>query len=232
MKETLGTKVYVLNQLGTKSKQKFEFSFTPESVTSKKRAWFGKDELALLEMLILRTKYLYSILPCLETKDAICFLEWSRDELELLTEQVSKKEAVAYATFEKVKGHIYNISGPAKTRDRQLIFIRRSGGAISYDREWPGIQSQEIIRMLIARIKHLGRYLDKKSVEMIVWTLRMTLFCYEFRAKRRKEEEVNRKADDHDDGERYKPWRHDYFLDGTIENMKVGTDGHIILPTS
>lgn len=232
MKEAKSTKAYTLNQLGTSEKQTFEFCFTPRSITGSNARWFGKDELALLEALIKRTKYLDSILPCLETKDAVCFLEWSKTELEILTEKITKKKAMPFVNTEKVKGHIYSIYGPPKARSRQLTFICRSSEAITYEREWPGLQSQEVIRMLIARTRHIGHYLDKKSVKVIVWALRMSLLCYEFRAKRRKEEKVNRKDQNHDDLVRYKPWRHDYFLSSTIENMKVGSDGHIIQSTN
>jgi hypothetical protein len=228
VKETKSTKAYRLRQLGTKELQTFEFSFTPNAVTSTHLRWFGKDELALLEVLIRRTEYLDLILPCLETKDAICFLEWSRSELEILVEQVTKKEARPSIATEKVAGHIYSIYGPPKAKDRQLVFIRRSGGAVTYESEWPGLQSQEVIRMLIGRMRHIGRYLGRHSVKMIVWTLRMSLSSYELRAERRKNERVNRQSDNHDDCVRYKPWRHDYFLSSTIENMKIGDDGHII----
>lgn len=51
-------------------------------------------------------------------------------------------------------GHIYELDGdgfdiPSQT----LTFVKRSGGAITYEHEWPGLTTQSVNRAIIAQIK-------------------------------------------------------------------------------
>lgn len=50
-------------------------------------------------------------------------------------------------------GHIYVVDqGP---RSIQLKFVKRSGGAVHYVEEWPGVQTQAVMRMCIDYVKSL-----------------------------------------------------------------------------
>lgn len=130
-------------------------------------------------------------------------------------------------------GHVYLLKGLGGG-DQELRFIKRSGGAIQYKEEWLGLQTQEILRVLIDRTEYLNSIIPCVESEDSLWHLRMALFLYEVRAYRRKHEGLNRKVPEHDDAERPRPWRDGPFQDipfneQDIEKYPVGTDGHIIL---
>lgn len=132
-------------------------------------------------------------------------------------------------------GHIYRLKEIGTDPGIQyLMFIKRSGGAVKYDEEWPGLQTQEVLRALIDRTKYLDSIIPCAETKDAVYHLRMALFMYEVRAYRRKQEEVNRKAPRHDDSERPHGWRELPFGDipfseHEIEKRLVGLDGHILL---
>lgn len=129
-------------------------------------------------------------------------------------------------------GHIYELDNLGGGKQR-LVFVKRSGGAIQYDEEWEGLQTQEVLRALIDRTKYLYDVLPCAETGDALWHLRMALYMYEVRAYRRKQEDVNRKAPEHDDTERPRPWRkcpHNVpFNEQDIEQRPVGEDGHIVL---
>jgi hypothetical protein len=58
------------------------------------------------------------------------------------------------------EGHIYRISKPggwlSLLNKQTLTFVKRSGGAVTYKKEWSGIQTQAVMRAIIDR---LGDYL-------------------------------------------------------------------------
>lgn len=131
-------------------------------------------------------------------------------------------------------GHIFEmqqLGGGTQT----ITFVKRSGGAISYEDEWPGVQVQEVLRVLIARTKYLHSILPcTESLDAICY-LRMTLFMYEVRAWRRKQESLNRREGAHDDTARSRSWREEPFDDVPfsefeIELLPTGEDGHIVIP--
>jgi hypothetical protein len=132
-------------------------------------------------------------------------------------------------------GHIYELQGLGGG-DQTLTFIKRSGGAIKYDKEWPGLQTQEVLRALIDRTKYLNDVLPCTETQDALWYLRRVLYLYELRAWRRKQEAVNREAPEHDDTARGRPWRelpHEApFNEQDIELRPTGPDGHIILDES
>jgi hypothetical protein len=130
-------------------------------------------------------------------------------------------------------GHIYDLTQLGGGVQR-ISFVKRSGGAITYEAEWSGVQSQEVIRMLIDRTKYLRDILSSVETEDAIYHLRMALFMYEVRAYRRKQEGVNRREPSHDDSERPRPWRARPFEDipfdeFEIELRPIGPDGHIVL---
>ena len=132
-------------------------------------------------------------------------------------------------------GHVYELKQLGDPATQRLIFAKRSGGAIKYHREWPGLQTQEVLRALIDRTKYLYNVLPCTETDDALWHLRMALYLYEVRAYRRKQEQVNRKAPVHDDSGRPHSWRehpHDVpFNESEIEMRPIGLDGHIMLDT-
>lgn len=129
-------------------------------------------------------------------------------------------------------GHIYEL-GQLGGGTQKLTFVKRSGGAIAYKDEWPGVQTQEVLRALIDRTKYLDGVLGCAETQDAMHHLRMALYCYELRAWRRKRDKVNRKSPAHDDTERNRPWRANPdgapFGEYEIELRPVGPDGHIVL---
>lgn len=113
----------------------------------------------------------------------------------------------------------------------ELQFLKRNSGSKKHDGEYPGTNSQEVIRALIDRTKYLNDVLPCNESGDILYHLRMALYMYEVRAYRRKVEKVNRKAPDHNDeltrghGEN----RDIPFTEYEIELLPTGPDGHIKL---
>ena len=131
-------------------------------------------------------------------------------------------------------GHIYNLRQLGTDEKVELKFIKRSGGAIQYDKEWPGLQVQEVIRALIDRSEYLNAIIPCAETEDSIYFLRMALYSYEARAYRRKKEELNRKQPEHDDGEHVDSSREDIyaevpFTEYEIEQLPIGKDGHIVV---
>lgn len=130
-------------------------------------------------------------------------------------------------------GHVYELE-QLGGGTQKLTFVKRSGGAIRYGEEWPGVQTQEVLRALIDRTNYLDGVLPCVETRDALWYLRMALFMYEVRAYRRKKEAVNRKSPKHDDTMRPKEWHtHPFddvpFDENGIELHPVGPDGHIVL---
>lgn len=131
------------------------------------------------------------------------------------------------------KGHVYELNqlgGGAQA----LTFVKRSGGAVCYEKEWPGVQTQEVLRALIERTKYLDTILPCIETKDAMQYLRMALFMYEVRAWRRKQEKLNREEGSHDDSVRPRGWRENSFDDVPfneyeIERRPVGKDGHILV---
>ena len=131
-------------------------------------------------------------------------------------------------------GHSYELE-QLGTDDKFLLkFVKRSGGAIQYDEEWAGLQTQEVIRALIHRTTYLDSIIECAESKDSIYHLRMALFLYEARAYRRKMEGSNRKEPKHDDITKHKSWLENPYADVPfneyqIEDYPIGEDGHIIL---
>ena len=52
-------------------------------------------------------------------------------------------------------GHVYDQWQLGSDEHQRITFVKRSGGAIQYDDEHPGVQVQEVLRVLIDRSKYL-----------------------------------------------------------------------------
>lgn len=128
-------------------------------------------------------------------------------------------------------GHIYELDHLCSEGKETLTFIKRSGGAIQYEEEYPGTNTQEVIRCLIDRTIYLNDVLPCEETEDAVYFLRMALKRYEDRAYRRKQEKLNRKQPKHQDGysRGHGEQRDIPFSEYRIEERPVGEDGHIII---
>lgn len=143
-------------------------------------------------------------------------------------------------------GHIYRLWQLGSDEEIEVKFPKRSGGAIQYPEEWPGVQSQEFYRMLIKRTLYLNSIIECNESHSAIWHSRSALWEYEARAWRRKQEKKNRKSPQHDDSERVRPWRQNPANDVPfglfnivynsileqeeeiwIEDLPIGEDGHI-----
>ncbi len=170
-----------------------------------------------IHVLIDRTQYLNRVLPCVESIDAIAWFEYAIDGFT---------DPLPYMI--EVPGHVYLWPG------HKLVFVRRSGGAVMYDTEWPGVQTQEVVRVLIARAAYLRSLLRQHEYRALMHGLRMALYSYEARALRRKRAAANRKKKLHPEMERPRPWRqHPYedipFASHGIERMRTSADGHVVV---
>jgi len=133
-----------------------------------------------------------------------------------------------------VPGHHYLLDQLGTIRRTGLRFLRRSGKTIKHESEWPGLQTQEVLRALIDRTLYLNELIPCVETQDALYHLRMALYMYEVRAYRRKMDKVNRQDGDHDDSERPHPWRERDFEDvpfneQDIEVRPVGPDGHIVV---
>lgn len=131
-------------------------------------------------------------------------------------------------------GHIYDMWQLGSDDLQRIQFIKRSGGAVKYEEEFPGVQVQEVIRVLIDRSQYLNDIIPCNETQDAIWHLRMALFNYEVRAYRRKQEGLNREKPEHDDSVHGRSWRRDPFGDTPfneeeIELIPIGVDGHIVI---
>ena len=110
-------------------------------------------------------------------------------------------------------GHVYKLWQLGSEDSVTLTFVKRSGGAIQYDEEWPGLQTQEVIRSLIERTEYLNSILPCAETDATLWHLRSALYEYEVRAYRRKKEKVNREKPSHNDEIEPKAWREHVYSD-------------------
>lgn len=134
-------------------------------------------------------------------------------------------------------GHIYDMWQLGSDEAQRLTFIKRSGGAVQYEQEWPGVQVQEVLRVLIDRSRYLNDVIECAETKDAIWYMQMALFAYESRAYRRKQESVNRESPEHDDTARPRDWRelplNDVpFNEQDIDFRPIGKDGHIIVDTA
>lgn len=90
------------------------------------------------------------------------------------------------------EGHKYALSQIGTDDEQVLTFLKRNGGPVQRDEEYPGTISQEVIRALIARTKYLDSLLPCRENVYALAGLRQALYWYEVRAYQRHEQQVNR----------------------------------------
>lgn len=127
-------------------------------------------------------------------------------------------------------GHVYLLDHVEGAGQEKLVFMKRSSGAVQYDHEYSGLNTQTVLRCLIDRTEHLNALLPAKETEDALYHLRMALFNYEARAWRRKQQALNRQRPEHDsEFDRYEDVP---FTEYLIEKLPVGPDGHIVVSTA
>ena len=89
-------------------------------------------------------------------------------------------------------GHRYELGHLDSDGAEVLTFIKRNGGPVQRDEEYPGTFSQEVIRALIDRTKYLDALLPCRENVMALAGLRQALYWYEVRAYRRHAQGLNR----------------------------------------
>jgi len=190
-----------------------------------RKVYPGWHWVALVWVIHHRTVYLYNVQSCDETKQA---------GIRAKSILVRQKFLPPVRVIDD--GHIYEydcIDGSV----RQLVFVKRSSGMIMHPEEWPGTQTQEVMRALIKSLFYryftLGRdYRHATTGEECEWLLKEMLLCFEARAYRRKVARVNRHAPEH-------PQPNPAIRTGVfmfddvplqidcIEDWPIGGDGHI-----
>lgn len=192
--------VYSLRQLGTATRVALKFE---NILRSADHAGWLLDE--LMEVVIRRTAYLDSIIPCAESARAIEYVTAAKNTLPVYP---PRGDLVVVDD-----GHIYQMMVGQQVA-ATITFVKRSGGAISYVEEWPGLQTQEVLRALIDRLMLHRAHWEAADL------CRMALWEYEARAYRRKRQEHNRESPEHRETIFPYSW-HD------IESRDIGDDGHI-----
>jgi hypothetical protein len=117
---------------------------------------------------------------------------------------------------------------------QSIVFLKRSSKMVEYGEEWPGSNTQEIIRVVYDRslfLQNLGPC--EETGNAMSW-LELALYEYESRAWRRKQQRKNKHADAQADVGDISATR-DYYKDvpfrsGEVLGMETGLDGHVIVP--
>lgn len=133
------------------------------------------------------------------------------------------------------RGHSYTVPNLESEGDQPLVFIKRSSRMVKHDIEYPGTNTQEVMRVLIDRTKYLHSVGPCEETGNAIDWLRLALYEYEVRAWRRKQQKLNRQADPKAETEKLNAHRDAYsdvpFSPSNIEDYPVSLrDGHIILP--
>lgn len=119
-------------------------------------------------------------------------------------------------------GHVYDLDQIGRVPTMRLEFLKRSGDLIQHEDEHGGVICQEVMRVLIDRLKYLNDLIPCVETELALDHTRTALYEMECRAWRRKQQEVNRMDLTHDSFTKVPPW-----IVGLIESYAVGDDGHI-----
>jgi hypothetical protein len=89
-------------------------------------------------------------------------------------------------------GHQYALQHLEADGEEVLTFIKRNGGPVIRDEEYPGTTTQEAIRACIDRTKYVDALLPCRENELALAGLRQALYWYEARAYRRHVQHINR----------------------------------------
>ena len=91
-----------------------------------------------------------------------------------------------------------------------------------------GVTCQEVLRVLIDRVKYLQEQLPCEENKYIIANLRSAIYYFELRADRRKQQKVNRTTKEHESYSWGGGKERRYFDIENIELAPVGEDGHLL----
>lgn len=132
-------------------------------------------------------------------------------------------------------GHTYYVPNLEAEGEQKIVFIKRSSKMVKHAEEYPGSNTQELIRVLIDRTKYLYDVGPCEETGNAIEWLRMALYEYEARAWRRKIQKLNREANPEAITGDLDVFRSSYsdvpFTSVAIEHLPTGPDGHIIIKT-
>lgn len=130
-------------------------------------------------------------------------------------------------------GHLYMVPNLEQSGHQFVRFIRRSSAMIKHPTDYPGCNTQDIIRVCIDRTKYLNSVGGSEETQNAVHWLRMALYEYESRAWQRKQQGVNKSAEPQAQTDRINAHRDGYrdipFSEYEIESKPVGIDGHLLI---
>jgi hypothetical protein len=124
-------------------------------------------------------------------------------------------------------GHRYEVKilGGGLDAFQHIVFVKMSC-VTRYLKEWAGIQSQALLRVLIDRQKYLDSEMPCSENKDVLYHLRQAFFCLEARAFRRKKQGVNGTSLTHKSPEGYDDIP---FTADDIELRRTDKRGHIVL---
>jgi hypothetical protein len=125
------------------------------------------------------------------------------------------------------EGHKYALRQIGSDEEQVLTFLKRNGGPVQRDEEYPGTLTQEVIRALIARTKYLDALLPCRENVYALAGLRQALYWYEVRAFQRHEQGLNRVNAAHADGEFPIPFEMHHIEDLPVraDDLHIDADG-------
>lgn len=130
-------------------------------------------------------------------------------------------------------GHLYRVPNLEAAGCQVIRFIKRSSAMIQHPKEHSGVNTQEVIRVLIDRTDYLYDVGPCEETADAAYYLRMALWCYEARAYRRKQQKLNKAAPTRAEPGDVNATRDGFddipFNEQHIEQRPTGPDGHIIL---
>lgn len=135
-----------------------------------------------------------------------------------------------------VPGHLYEVPYLEHPGKGKLLvrFLRRSSEMVQYPYDWPGVNTQELLRVLIDRTQFLYQVGPCEETANAISWLQMALYEYEARAWRRKQQRLNKQANPQAETDRVNSTREYYrdvpFTPFEVLTMDVGPDGHVIVP--
>lgn len=115
------------------------------------------------------------------------------------------------------KGHtfylqVFDYPGDAHS---SLIFMKRKGDKYPGNKDsYPGTNSQEVIRALIARIKYVDNQIQDSRNQVVIWHLRECLYLMEERAAERHNLDIETLTKDQMEN---------------IESLPTGRNGHLLI---
>jgi hypothetical protein len=157
----------------------------------------------------------------------------AREVYDKMRDLSSERGGTHAYTEETDPGHIYRMpelgvlkrdlrdETPDAQRFQEIRFLKRSGGAIQYEEEWQGLQTQTVLRVCISRTRYLNSVLPCQESINAIRHMQNALWEYEARAFRRKIQALNREQPAHEEDIPIP------FSPMDCEAEGLGADGHM-----